>query len=66
MAIGVLFTPWNLSGLTFLSALLALVSGGLIYWRLGRKAHILDRHLLVGGAFYALFVAAEVITVVLP
>ena len=64
VAIGVLFTPWNLSGLGFLSAVLALVSGGLIYWRLKRKAHILDRHLLVGGAFYALFVVAAVITVV--
>ena len=65
VAIGVLFTPWNLTGLGLLSAVLALLAGGLIYWRLRRKQHIRDRHLLVGGLFYALFVVAAVPAVVL-
>ena len=63
VAIGVLFTPWNIGGLTLLSAALALLSGGFIYWRLRRKQHIRDWHLLVGGAFYAIFVAAAVAAV---
>lgn len=65
VAIGVLFTPWNLTGLGLLSAVLALLAGGLIHWRLRRKQHIRDRHLLVGGLFYALFVVAAVPAVVL-
>ena len=65
VAIGILFTDWNLTGLSLLSAILALLSGGFIYSRLRRKQHIRDRHLLVGGLYYALFVVAAVPAVVL-
>jgi cation:H+ antiporter len=65
VAIGILFTDWNLTGLGLLSAILALLSGGFIYSRLRRKQHIRDWHLLVGGLFYALFVVAAVFAVVL-
>jgi cation:H+ antiporter len=65
VAIGILFTDWNLTGLGLLSAILALLSGGFIYSRLRRKQHIRDRHLLVGGLYYALFVVAAVLAVVL-
>jgi cation:H+ antiporter len=65
VAIGILFTDWNLTGLGLLSAILALLSGGFIYSRLMRKQHIRDWHLLVGGLFYALFVVAAVPAVIL-
>ena len=65
VAIGILFTDWNLTGLSLLSAILALLSGGFIYSRLMRKQHIRDRHLLVGGVYYALFVVAAVPAVLL-
>jgi cation:H+ antiporter len=65
VAIGILFTDWNLTGLSLLSAILALLSGGFICSRLRRKQHIRDRHLLVGGLYYALFVVAAVPAVVL-
>ena len=65
VAVGILFTDWNLTGLGLLSAILALLSGGFIYSRLRRKQHIRDWHLLVGGLFYALFVVAAVFAVVL-
>ena len=60
VSIGILFTDWNLTGLSLLSAILALLSGGFIYSRLMRKQHIRDWHLLVGGLYYALFVVAAV------
>jgi len=65
VAIGILFTDWNLTGLSLLSAILALLSGGFIYSRLMRKQHIRDWHLLVGGLYYALFVVAAVFAMVL-
>jgi cation:H+ antiporter len=65
VAIGIVFTDWNLTGLSLLSAILALLSGGFIYSRLMRKQHIRDWHLLVGGLYYALFVVATVFAVLL-
>lgn len=65
VAIGILFTPWNLGGLTLVAVVLALVSGGFIYMRLRAKQHILDRHLLLGGIPYMLFIVAAIFTVAL-
>jgi cation:H+ antiporter len=57
-AVGILFTPWDLDGLSLLCAVLALLSAGFIYARLQRKEHIKDWHLLVGRIFHMVFVAA--------
>jgi cation:H+ antiporter len=58
VSVGILFTPWDLGGLSLLSAVLALLSAGFIYARLKRKEHVKYWHLLVGSIFYLVFVAA--------
>lgn len=62
VAVGLLFTPWNLGGLPLLAAALALVSGGVIYLTVRGKGRISGRYLLAGGAFYAVFAVAAVVT----
>jgi len=55
VAFGIVFTPWNLHGVTMLSALLALSSALLVlawaYFRKGMNPYLL----LAGGGFYATF-----------
>ena len=63
VAVGVMFTPWALGGLSLLSAGLALVSGALLYLVLRRSETLEARHLLVGGAFYAVFLVAAIVVV---
>jgi cation:H+ antiporter len=60
---GVLFTPWELGPLNFFAAVLALVSGGLVYLLIRRPSKLRAEHLMVGGAFYLAFVAAAVLVV---
>ena len=60
---GVLFTPWELGPLSLFSAVLALVSGGLIYLLIRRPSKLRAEHLMVGGAFYLAFVAGAVLVV---
>ena len=56
VAIGVAFTPWNLTGPTMVSAILALLSATLCYLTLQIKNKIPPQTLLMGGFFYLVFV----------
>ncbi len=60
---GVLFTSWELGPLDLFSVALALVSGGLIYLLIRRPGKLMAEHLVVGGAFYLVFVAGAVLAV---
>ncbi len=56
VAIGVVLTPWALQRETLLSAILALVSTGIIAVTLRLKGRIPPAVLLLGGVFYVVFV----------
>jgi cation:H+ antiporter len=60
---GILFTPWSLAPLDAFAVALALVSGGFVYLMLRRTRKLRAGHLMVGGAFYAAFVAGAVLTI---
>lgn len=55
-AIGIALTEWQLTAGALLAALIALASAGLLYWELRAKKHISALMLLLGGAFYLLFI----------
>lgn len=55
-ALGIALTPWVLSPLALASALLALTSAGIQYYFLLRNRTLFPAGLLLGGAFYALFI----------
>ncbi len=57
-AIGILLTDWQLTSSALISALLALLSAGLIFFELKTKKHIRALYLLTGGLFYAIFLVA--------
>ncbi|HNX28284.1 MAG TPA: sodium:calcium antiporter [Syntrophomonadaceae bacterium] len=57
-AMGILLTDWQLTSSALLSALLALLSAGLILFELKTKKHISALYLLSGGLFYAIFLFA--------
>lgn len=57
-AIGIALTPWKLDTLALLSALLALGAALIPYISLRRTAVIRPATLLIGGAFYFLFIMA--------
>jgi cation:H+ antiporter len=54
-AIGILLTPWQLQIPALVTAIIALVSAGLIYLHLVFRKEIRAHHLLGGGVFYGLF-----------
>jgi len=56
VGIGLLFTPWHLTGTTLVSALLVLASIGLLYLSLIWRKRLTANNLMLGGSFYALFV----------
>lgn len=64
VSLGILFTPWVLGPLNLLSVVLALLSGGLVFYMLRRNKPIEIPYLFLGGAFYAVFVVAAVVSVV--
>ena len=64
VAVGVLFTPWELDSLSLLSALLALISGGFVYAILKHPMQLRAVHLMACGAFYLAFVVAAVVAVI--
>jgi cation:H+ antiporter len=63
VAVGVLFTRWELGSLNILSVVLALISGGFVYAILKHPMQIQAAHLMVCGAFYLVFVMAALFTV---
>jgi cation:H+ antiporter len=63
VAFGVLFTPWNLQPLDLFAVVLALASGGLIFFALKRSGTLRARGLMLGGLFYVAFVVGAIIAV---
>ncbi len=63
VAVGVLFTPWELGSLNLFSVVLALLSGGFVYAILKHPMRIRAVHLMACGAFYLAFVVAAVVAV---
>lgn len=63
VSIGILLTPWSLNPISVLSVALALLSGGVLYILLRRKAPLKASYLLGGGAFYVLFLTAAIVSV---
>lgn len=57
-AFGILLTDWQLTSSALLSALLALLSAGLILFELKTKKHISALYLMSGGIFYLVFLLA--------
>lgn len=55
VAVGLWLTSWELGPDTLLSAGLALLSAGLLYWEVHRKDGVTPFTLMLGGAFYAAF-----------
>jgi cation:H+ antiporter len=63
VAFGVLFTPWNLQPLDLFAVVLALISGGLIFFTLRRSGTLRAGGLMLGGLFYIAFVIGAIIAV---
>jgi cation:H+ antiporter len=63
VAVGVVFTPWELGYLNLLSAVLALISGGFVYAILKHPMQLRAVHLMACGVFYLAFVVAAVVAV---
>jgi cation:H+ antiporter len=64
VTVGILFTSWEIGPLNLFSAALALVSGGLVYAVLKHEGPIHSWHLMLGGLFYAAFLAGAVYAVI--
>lgn len=56
VGIGILFTPWELSGYTFISALLVLASVSLLFVSILWRKRLSTVNLLLGGMFYIIFI----------
>ena len=63
VSLGVLFTSWSFNFLDTLAVAFALASGVMVLLLLLRKGPVRADLLLLGGVFYAVFVAVAVITV---
>ena len=59
-AIGIFLTDWQLNPGALLSAGIALLSAGVIFFELRTRKHISAPILMLGGVFYALFIVAVV------
>jgi len=57
VSVGLLFTPWHISGLALLSAIIAIASGALVYISLRSTKKISPYVLLFGGIFYLIYIA---------
>lgn len=64
VAFGIVFTPWNLTGLNVFAAALALLSTGLVYLMLRRRGKLSAGHLMFGGLCYLAFVIGAVVAIV--
>ena len=54
-AVGLVGTPWIMAPATFLSAAIALISAGLLYFEVNRRNGVTPLTLMVGGIFYSAF-----------
>ena len=61
--IGLLFTRWTLNYLDLFAVAATLLSGTLVYAMFRREGPLRAGFLLVGGAFYAVFVVVAVLTI---
>lgn len=62
VAIGILFTPWNLGFLPGLAAVFALVSGAILFFNLRAKQRVRSTYLLGGGILYIAFLVVAAIS----
>lgn len=63
VAIGLLFTPWNIQGAVLLSAVLALIAAGIqLYW-INSRGQVSVASLLLGGFLYAVFLCYVLFTI---
>jgi cation:H+ antiporter len=60
-AIGMLLTPWSLSGLELATAFIALASAATVYVQVRRYGKISPYGLLLGGLFYVVFIVAVIL-----
>lgn len=63
-AIGIAFTPWELSPTALLSVVLALVSVTIVYLYVKRSAQLKANVLIFSGSFYLLFLACVILGIV--
>jgi cation:H+ antiporter len=63
VALGLAFTSWSFDLLNSLAAALALLGGAYLYVLVRRKEPIEAEYLLIGGALYAVFLVAALVTV---
>lgn len=61
VCVGLLFTDWHLSGMSLFSAILALVSAGLVLGNLLISKRLSPLTLLLGGGLYLVYAAALII-----
>lgn len=59
-ALGIALTPWELNRTAIISAVLALVSAGLVYLTLRQKEQLSPGLLVGGGFFYSIFIVAVI------
>ncbi len=57
VGIGILFTPWQLTGVTLVSALLVLLSISILYVSILWRKRLTIGNLMVSGTFYLIFAA---------
>ena len=64
VSLGLLFTPWELDFLTSFAAILALISGTVLFALLVRKTPLTARVMMGAGSLYAVFIAVAIYQVV--
>lgn len=55
-ALGITMTSWDLTPGAIISAALAILSAGMVFWQIRRKKYLTPYILMGGGAFYMIFV----------
>lgn len=63
-ALGIAFTPWELSPSALLSVILALISVTIVYLYVKRRAKLKAKVLIFSGSFYLLFLACVILGLV--
>ncbi len=55
VSVGLLFTPWKVEGMALVSAVLALVSAGIVLYTVTAHRRIAPWVMMLGGVFYAVY-----------